>query len=49
MNITVGDLYCKALYYGDILIWAITSSGDEYLNGEWLDSLTWDDNKISKE
>ena len=49
MNIAVGDLYCKALYYGDILIWAITSSGEEYLNGTWIDSLTWDDNETFNE
>ena len=49
MNIAVGALYCKALYYGDILIWAITSSGEEYLNGTWIDSLTWDDNETWNE
>ena len=45
MNIAIGDLYCKSLYYGDILIWAITTSGDEYLNEKWIDSLTWYDNE----
>lgn len=43
MKITVGDIYCKALYYGDILIWAITESGEEYLNETWFDSLNWQD------
>ena len=43
MKVAIGDLYCKALYYGDILIWAITSSGDEYLNKIWVDSLIWRD------
>lgn len=43
MNIAIGDLYCKALYYGDVLIWAITESGDVYLNEYWVDSLIWND------
>ncbi len=49
MKIAVGNIYCKALYYGDILIWAITETGDEYLNDTWIDSLVWDDNKIWNE
>lgn len=49
MIVAKGDLYCKALYKGDILIWAITNEGDEFLNGEWLDSLVWEDNEIWNE
>jgi hypothetical protein len=48
MRITIGDLECKALYFGDVLLWAITSEG-EYLNGEWIDSLIWDDNEVWNE
>lgn len=43
MKIAIGDIQCKALYLGNILIWAITEEGDQYLNGEWIDSLVWED------
>lgn len=50
MNISVGDIQCKALYLGDTLIWAIEiEGGEEYLNGTWKDALIWDDNEIWKE
>lgn len=45
MNIAIGDLECVALYYGDRLIWAITTDGDEYLDGTWIESLVWDDDE----
>lgn len=49
MNVAIGDLYCQAIYYGDELIWALTITGEEYLNGEWLDTLIWNDNEIWNE
>lgn len=49
MNISKGDLQCKALYKGDILLWAIINDNDEYLNGEWIDSLIWDDVELWNE
>lgn len=49
MTVRAGDIECKALYYGTILLWSITDDGQEYLNGEWFDSLTWDDTETWNE
>lgn len=48
MRVAIGDIQCKAIYLGDILIWAITETG-EYLNGAWLDDLVWNDEELWKE
>lgn len=49
MKVSAGDIQCKAIYYGEVLLWAITSDGEEYLNGTWDDSLVWDDNETWNE
>lgn len=44
MEVRIGDVACKAIYLGDILVWAIEDTG-EYLNGKWVNSLAWDNEK----
>lgn len=50
MTVRAGNIECKAIYYGNILIWALTDDpNNEYLNGEWFDSLTWNDSETWNE
>lgn len=43
MTVRAGDIECKAIYYGKILIWALLDDNEQYLNGEWFENLVWDD------
>ena len=45
MRVTNGDLECKAIYKGDLLLWAITENS-EGLSDVWDDELLWDDEQI---
>lgn len=45
MVLKYGDIECKAIYYGDTLVWMKGSGGGSSgdLDGIWQDALTWND------
>lgn len=46
MKARLGDIECKAIYQGDVLLWAITEGGEIIDDKLWHEASTWEENSI---